>query len=107
MACSIGLRFSLKRREDVVVPSWPLALTRTPIPPAEVVAKTLPMKQLLLTFWPGMPMQIALLAVVTLIPALAPMAVLLSPRLFRSAIFPTAVLFVPMRSEERRVGKEC
>src|SRR5690242_16605676 len=84
---------SLKRREDVAVPSWPVALTKTAAPPEDVTPNILPIKQLLSTLLPSTPIQITLLAVVTPWPALAPKAVLLPPVvLFTSALSPMAVL---------------
>ena len=37
LALSIGLISSLKRREEVAVPSLPFELTKTAVPPEEVV----------------------------------------------------------------------
>ena len=63
------------------MPSLPLELMKTAAPPEEVWPKTLPIKQLLLTFAPLIPapIQITLLAVVTLSPAPKPKTVLPLP----------------------------
>jgi hypothetical protein len=52
------LIFSLKRLEDVIVPSYPSELIKTEVPPPEVVPKIFPIKQLPLRFAPAVPMQI-------------------------------------------------
>src|SRR6266436_3351982 len=88
---------SLNRRAEVAVPSLPSELTKTAVPPEEVVLKIWPIKQLLSTFAPGAPIQITLLAVVTRLPALLPKAVLKLPVvLVRSAPIPIAVLLLPV-----------
>ena len=55
-----------------------------------------PMKQLLSTFAPDVPIQVTLLAVVTLPPAFWPKATLPLPVLLTSALLPTAVLLLPV-----------
>ena len=56
----------------------------------------LPIKQLLSTFAPAMPMAITSLAFVTLLPAPEPNAILPRPKLLASALAPTAVLNAPV-----------
>src|SRR6516165_787689 len=103
----MGLISSLYRAEEVIVPNWPFELMRTATPSDEVAPKILPIKHVLFTFAPATPapMQITLLAVVTLSPASSPIAVLLLPVvLLRNALRPTAVF--PRPPVKRKMIKQ-
>ncbi len=105
LALSIGLISFLNRREELAVRSWPKESIRTGMASAcaVVTLRMLPIKQLPLTFRPMDPIQITLSAVVTLLPAPSPKAVLLKPVVFWSASAPMAVLLksVVMQSAMR------
>src|SRR6266513_2783195 len=95
LALFIGLISFLNRREELYVPSWPAESIMTGMASAFAVVtpRMLPIKQLLLTSAPGVPIAITLSAVVTLPPAILPKAVLELPAmLLESAPFPMAVL---------------
>src|SRR6266480_4145624 len=105
LTLSIGLISFLNRREELAVPSWPAESIRTctlvlacPV----VTPRIWPIKQLPFRFAPGRPIAITLLAVVMLLPALAPKAVLPMPVmllplvLLESALVPMAVLNPPV-----------
>src|SRR5450759_2792184 len=124
LSSAISRISSLKRREEVVVPSCPLPLTKTATPPALVAplipamkvavwvptvpirivldspAPVLPMSMLLMPVArldPALiPMAMLLLPVVRLDPAARPMAVLLEPVVLMSAWYPVAVLLPPV-----------
>src|SRR6476660_8614539 len=103
LALAIGLISFLNRAEELIVPSWLAASITTGRALAFIVVtpRMLPIKQVLLTFAPETlaPIQITLLAVVTLPPAPAPKAVLVPPVVSRSnACTPTAVLKLPVVS---------
>jgi hypothetical protein len=67
----------LNRSEEGLLPSWPVAVPiSTKFAFATVIPTILSRKQLLSTFAPILPIQITLLAVVTLPPALWPKAML-------------------------------
>ena len=114
---SIGLISCLNRRDELIVPSCPAESTRTGVPTFTVVApKMFPIKQLLLTFAPELPIEITLLAVVTLTPALNPRALLLEPLILLTSAprpIPTFVLpLVVLRSAPAPIAafsveKEC
>src|SRR5689334_7444117 len=104
----MGLIFSLKCAEEVVVPSRPLASIMTAIPPGTVVP-LIPV--ILVTVWdfvptrmvldsaatPGLPMSILLEAVVRLAPAASPRAMFVLPVvLARRLLLPKAVLVAPV-----------
>jgi hypothetical protein len=55
LASAICLISSLNRHEEVIVPSLPVELMKTAVPSKEVWPKTLPIKQLVLTFVPSIP----------------------------------------------------
>src|SRR5206468_3308780 len=98
LALSIGLISFFNRRDELFVPSWPAESITTGVasPIAVVTSRMLPIKQLLFTFAPGVPIQITLLAVLTPVPAKTPKAVLPAPVLLKSASLPTAVLALPV-----------
>src|SRR5450759_1783798 len=122
LSSAISRISSLKRREETMVPSCPLALTKPPTPPALVAplipamkvavwpvpirivsdspAPVLPMSMLLMPVArldPALiPMAMLLLPVVRLDPAARPMAVLLEPVVLMSAWYPVAVLLPPV-----------
>src|SRR5436305_12685774 len=98
LVLSIALISFLYRRDELIVPSWPAESISTGMALfcAVDVLRMWPMKQLLVTFAPKVPIQITPLAVVTLIPAKAPKAVLLPPVARDSAIAPIAELPPPM-----------
>jgi hypothetical protein len=105
----MGLTFSLKRFEEVAVPSWPFAATRTAVPLGIVwpaiplikvaVMSVFPIRMVLpspATPLTLAPMSMLLSPVVRLLAALRPKAVLLLPVvLLKSALSPTAVLTSP------------
>src|SRR5690348_1611310 len=100
----MGLIFSLKCAEEVVVPSRPLASIITAIPPETVVPLT---PVMLVTVWllvpmrmvldspatPGLAISILLEPVVRLAPAASPRAMFVLPvALARRALLPNALL---------------
>src|SRR5262245_36906343 len=99
LALSIGLISFLKRRDELIVPSWPTESITTGMASvaAVVTPRMLPIKQLLLTLKPTCPIAITLSAVVTPPPAKVPKAVLLLPVVLAArALRPTAVLSEPL-----------
>ncbi len=80
------------------MPSWPVldTMTGAVIPLCVVTPKTWLIQVVLSTFAPKRPIQVTLLAVVTLPPAFWPKAILPLPVLLTSAPFPTAVLLLPV-----------
>src|SRR5260370_41715355 len=101
LALSIGLTSRLKRREELIVPSWPAESIRTGIASGlcVVTPRILPIKQVLSKLAPATlaPIQITLVAVVTPEPAELPKAVLRSPLvLLNSAPSPIAVVLLPV-----------
>ena len=109
LALSIGLISSLKRADEVTVPSWPLAFMKTgvplgvvfPIMPAIYVAvwvPWVPMRMVLASpATPRFPISILLSPVVRLLPAKLPNAMLSLPVvLAKSAKIPLAVFHAPI-----------
>src|SRR6266699_3653401 len=99
LALSIGLISFLNRREELAVPSWPAESIMTGMASAfaVVTSRMRPIKQLLVTFAPAVPIAITLLAVVTPLPASNPKAVLKLLVVFlSSAKEPSAVLSKPV-----------
>src|SRR3954447_9858203 len=104
---------SLKRTDEVAVPSWPLLSMYTAVPLETVTPFTparnalvwlveLPMRIVLDSF-PGavLPMSMLLPPLVMLKPAERPSAMLLDPEVFPRALAPTAVLLLPVDTPNR------
>src|SRR5580693_3631060 len=104
---------SLKRSEEVVVPSWPFALTNTAVPLALVAPLTPAMKaavwvagspiRMVLLSSPGavLPMSMLPVPATMLPPALEPSATLPPPVAWCRALKPTAVLLLVVATLKR------